>query len=341
MRKFTRNKFIMIILFVLSFNILAQKGNYEIINIIPSPTPDTRDLAYDGEYLWTGASLSNLLFKLSPVDGSIIKTIPTTIVKPYGLTFDGTYLWAADNVNKIIQQIDTSDGTVIKTFSTPAYIGESYPYGLAWDGTNLWHNDTKGPNINTSGDSTFYIDTNGDILAAYSAKGGYPTGLAFDGEFLWSSDNELNVINKIRVSDFNIVETIDAPGGNYPNGLTWDGQYLWVGNNDSDSLYQLDVSGGTPVEDETVLPNKFCLLQNYPNPFNPSTKISWQSAVSSRQTLKIYDALGNEVATLLDEFKQAGEYEIEFNAFSFPSGIYFYQIKAGDLVQTKKMILLK
>ena len=76
---------------------------------------------------------------------------------------------------------------------------------------------------------------------------------------------------------------------------------------------------------------EFHLYQNYPNPFNPSTKISWQSPVSSWQTLKVYDVLGNEVASLVDEFKPAGINEVNFDGSKFSSGIYFYQLKAGKL----------
>ena len=94
------------------------------------------------------------------------------------------------------------------------------------------------------------------------------------------------------------------------------------------------------VRDEVYL-NNFILLQNYPNPFNPTTKISWQSPIGSRQTLKIFDVLGIEIVTLVDKYKPAGKYEVEFNASSLPSGIYFYQLKSGSFVQTKKMILLK
>jgi hypothetical protein len=95
------------------------------------------------------------------------------------------------------------------------------------------------------------------------------------------------------------------------------------------------------VDEELPQPLVFQLKQNYPNPFNPNTKISWQSPVGSQQTLMIYDVLGNEVAILLDEYKPAGKYETEFNAASLPSGVYFYQLKAGSFIETKKMILLK
>ena len=89
------------------------------------------------------------------------------------------------------------------------------------------------------------------------------------------------------------------------------------------------------------IPTEFELLQNYPNPFNPSTKISWQSPVGSHQTLKIYDVLGTEVATLVDEYKEAGTYEVEFNAEGITSGIYFYKLQAGSFTSVKKMILIK
>jgi hypothetical protein len=96
------------------------------------------------------------------------------------------------------------------------------------------------------------------------------------------------------------------------------------------------------VEDEIAnIPSEFILHQNYPNPFNPSTKISWQSPVNSHQSLKIYDVLGNEVANLVNEYKPAGSYEVDFNASSLSSGIYFYKLQAGDFLQTKKMIFLK
>ena len=87
--------------------------------------------------------------------------------------------------------------------------------------------------------------------------------------------------------------------------------------------------------------NSFILYQNYPNPFNPGTKISWQLPVSSWQTLKVFDVLGNEVAILVDEYKPGGSYEVEWNATSLPSGIYFYQLQAGNFIEMKKMILLR
>ena len=96
------------------------------------------------------------------------------------------------------------------------------------------------------------------------------------------------------------------------------------------------------VEDaQNPIPTEYKLDQNYPNPFNPSTKISWQSPVSSKQTIKVFDVLGNEVATLVDEYKPAGMYNVQFTMNNLASGIYYYQLRAGDFVETKKMIYLK
>ncbi|HCY75473.1 MAG TPA: hypothetical protein DHV28_06090 [Ignavibacteriales bacterium] len=95
------------------------------------------------------------------------------------------------------------------------------------------------------------------------------------------------------------------------------------------------------VEDDYIVPIIFSLEQNYPNPFNPGTKISWQTPISGWQTLKVYDVLGNEVATLVNEFKTSGNFTTEFNASNLSSGIYFYQLRSGNFIATKKMTLLK
>ncbi|MDT3697621.1 MAG: LamG-like jellyroll fold domain-containing protein [Ignavibacterium sp.] len=117
------------------------------------------------------------------------------------------------------------------------------------------------------------------------------------------------------------------------------------GDGTPDTTYAPNVITG--IEDDQrnnniiSIPKEYSLSQNFPNPFNPSTKISWQSPVSGQQTLKVYDVLGNEIATLVNEYRNAGKYEIEFDGKNLASGIYFYQIKAGEFIDTKKMLLLK
>jgi len=121
------------------------------------------------------------------------------------------------------------------------------------------------------------------------------------------------------------------------NGLDY-GKYLY-------RLKQIDLDGSfnysNEVEVEIKSVTSFNLEQNYPNPFNPGTIISWQSPINGYQTLKVYDVLGNEVATLVDEYREAGSYQYEFNARDLSSGIYFYKLQIGDFVQTKKMILMQ
>ena len=110
---------------------------------------------------------------------------------------------------------------------------------------------------------------------------------------------------------------------------------------DSGTVLHTTNGGVSSVDDETTQPTEFILEQNYPNPFNPRTVISYQLPVCSEITLKVYDVLGNEIATLVNEEKPGGRYEVEFNASALPSGVYFYQLKASNYIETKKMLLLK
>ena len=102
-----------------------------------------------------------------------------------------------------------------------------------------------------------------------------------------------------------------------------------------------ELDGIVGVEDEETLPTEFALAQNYPNPFNPSTKIKYSVPQTSQLQIKVFDLLGNEIETLVNEEKPTGTYELNWNAANLPSGIYFYRLKAGDYINTKKMILIK
>ncbi len=89
------------------------------------------------------------------------------------------------------------------------------------------------------------------------------------------------------------------------------------------------------------VPKTYSLSQNYPNPFNPSTQIQFGLPKSGNVKLIVYDILGREVKTLVNEYRTAGTYQIAFDASSLASGVYFYKIEANDFVQTKKMLLVK
>jgi len=135
---------------------------------------------------------------------------------------------------------------------------------------------------------------------------------------------------------------------------------LATGDIDTDvrnsAIFALEKLGFTNIEDGENIPTKFSLSQYFPNPFNPVTTIKYtipnvtlSGVEGSRVTLKVYDILGSEVATLVNEEQGAGNYKVEFNAAqsaaadhpAMASGIYFYRLQAGDFVQTKKMILIK
>lgn len=119
----------------------------------------------------------------------------------------------------------------------------------------------------------------------------------------------------------------------------------YIVGNDNTLLKYGELTG---VEEEQETPGGFTLYQNYPNPFNPSTKIKYSipnvvcsEASQDKVILKVYDVLCKEVTTLVNEEKPSGEYEVEFNAEGLPSGVYFYQLRAGKFIKTKKMILLR
>jgi hypothetical protein len=111
---------------------------------------------------------------------------------------------------------------------------------------------------------------------------------------------------------------------------------------DGRTLYNYTITNTTTgVELTEQIPISYQLYQNYPNPFNPTTRIRYQVPERARVTLKVFDILGNEIVKLVDEEKETGIYEVEFNGSGLASGLYFYRIKADDYTDTRKAILVK
>ena len=136
---------------------------------------------------------------------------------------------------------------------------------------------------------------------------------------------------------------------NSPKEYSFTDKNLNTGNY-SYRLKQIDNDGKFEYSNSVFVeinnqPQEFALYQNYPNPFNPSTRIQYQVSSIAHVTLKVYDVLGNEISTLVNEEQPAGSYEVEFDASSgiqnLASGIYFYQLKAGGFNVSKKMLLLE
>jgi hypothetical protein len=119
--------------------------------------------------------------------------------------------------------------------------------------------------------------------------------------------------------------------------------YVDEGNNGTidDTLEIINQVTGVGEDQGSLLPTEYRLEHNYPNPFNNSTVIKYSIPKEGVVTLKIYNTIGEEVTTLINETKQPGNYEVTFSTEKLTSGVYFYRLQAGSFVQTRKMILLK
>jgi hypothetical protein len=158
---------------------------------------------------------------------------------------------------------------------------------------------------------------------------------------------EMPLINANGVIDFSVNTKLDTIL--LKDGFTFNYRIIAkdksiipeTSNSPDTGYYKCIWNGPTGIDDKTQFQLSFFLSQNYPNPFNPSTIISYQLPVSGDVTLKVYDVLGREAAVLVNEEKQPGVYEVEFDGSHLSSGIYFYTLEAGEFRDTKKLIFLK
>ncbi len=201
-------------------------------------------------------------------------------------------------------------------------------------------------NINHSNDGDLLIrlntPNNGTTLSQYNGQGGQNyTNTVFDDSATisikqgtppftgtYKPEGTLSTFNNQQMSGDWILRIFDINNGNQGNLLNWCIKFTYES--------QIGIK-----KISTEIPYKFKLYQNYPNPFNPSTIIRFQIKELRFVTLKIYDILGKEIAVLVNEVKQAGNYIVDFNASSLPSGIYFYKITSSDFSCVNKMMLLK
>jgi hypothetical protein len=164
----------------------------------------------------------------------------------------------------------------------------------------------------------------------------------------WNAGSWLNSIRRFFIyNEFNFIEYayceiwynnqwMNGDGDiffQYPNGFT-----IGLITNNVSAYYSNIVSID---ENENIGISDFSLSQNYPNPFNPSTIIEYKIPQSSLVEIKVYDVLGKEITTLVDEFKTEGIYEAQFTTNNLPSGVYIYRMNAGNFSETKKMILVR
>ena len=195
------------------------------------------------------------------------------------------------------------------------YFGTSDGVYRSTDAGNSWTKDVSGL---TDGALSLAINSNGSIFA-----GGYNST---------SRSNDLGQTWTPFTSGIFNCRIIDLTFGS--------GDILFAAA-EKMGIYRTTSAITSVDENNNQVLNSFILEQNYPNPFNPTTSIRYELGSRQFVQLKVFDLLGNEVATLVTEIKTAGNYEINFNASYLSSGVYFYKLTAGSLVETKKMILIK
>ncbi|QQS34904.1 MAG: choice-of-anchor J domain-containing protein [Ignavibacteriales bacterium] len=281
-----------------------------------------------------GGALWNLLTLPSAVGTSILYTVHFR---------DANYGAAAGSLGKVIYTMDggatwTLDNTSGSTI---------YGVRVASEGTNTTAAYTAGSLAYVHKNSVFTVPVE---LSSFTAN-----VLENTVVLNWSTASETNnhgfsVERKIKNSDWTNVAFIEGQGNTTSTtDYSFRDENLPVGVYEY-RLRQIDLDGtykyfNLSESVEIGSPDKFALEQNYPNPFNPSTKIKYSIAKASQVVLKIYNILGAEVYTLVNEFQEAGNYNREFSAvqdgLNLSSGVYFYRLDAGNFSETKKFILMK
>lgn len=293
-----------------------------------------------------------------------------------GGTPGGVFKSVNGGVNWVLTDIDTASTFILpienfKFFDTQtgyACGGFRDLAGCMWkttNGGNLWKISIVGPEplndlhinnisnvIAVGGDfeygSSIVRTTNSGLGWNYEVLGIF--GVATSLDFRTESEAWIAVGQNFVYSldSGNSWRTIFTPDSVRIEDLCFtDTSHGWAVGYDGSILKYYNPHSDISVNNQSKFPEDFILYQNYPNPFNPKTIIRYQLAFRSNVSLKVYDALGKEVAALINEKQNAGEYKVEFDArineqgIELPSGVYFYELKTGESVKTKAMILLK
>ena len=266
--------------------------------------------------------------------------------------------WSTSNIGLTSLTIFTLTVTDSETILAGSFEGDifrSTNNGSSWETINTLHNSTV-LSLYTATNNITFAGLNADFYNSMLKSS--DDGLSWEPVVSFPVLGKIVGINQNSIGDIFAASQYDGVYQSHDNGNSWlllsnegitnlriqtmnisvDG-YIYVGTWRG-SLFK-SIHSTTDVEHKNYLPNDISIKQNFPNPFNPSTRIKY--AIDGRRfvTLKVYDILGNEIATLINEEKSAGHYEVKFNGNGLPSGVYFYELKAGSFIQTKKMVLLK
>ncbi|HSD62450.1 MAG TPA: T9SS type A sorting domain-containing protein [Ignavibacteriaceae bacterium] len=250
-----------------------------------------------------------------------------------------------DNTNILYAASDVGVFYSLNNGGNWQYLGDSLPDAPVTD--IILHNPTRTLVTATYGRSFYSIDISNIVPVELTSF----TGKTLNGQVIlnWTTSTETNnrgfeIQRKIENSNWETIGFKEGRGTttkpqlySFADDNLQPGEYLY-------RLKQVDFDGNykcSEVVKIEISVSKFSLSQNYPNPFNPVTTIVYQIPDKESVTLKVYDALGNEVATLVNEEKPAGNYAIKFDANKLSSGVYFYKLKSGSFTATKKLILMK
>lgn len=277
-------------------------------------------------------------------------------------TTNGGVDWISQNNNYLIGSI-SSDIWRLVDFAdiNTGYFEASGTVNALCKTTNGgkdWYviNDTLSSKVLKAYDESIILGNSGcDTLGFiyYSFDGGQTWQKKRWGILSWGHDIEFipNNLSDVWLASENLCFSSDTgktwvmevEGGYFWDIVFTDENYGWLLG--SGVIYRTSNGGHggiVSVEEEiNSVPKSYSLKQNFPNPFNPTTKIKYSIPQSSQVQIKVYDVLGNEIETLVNEEKSVGTYELTWNAANLPSGVYFYQLKVGSFVQTKKMVLLR
>jgi hypothetical protein len=255
-------------------------------------------------------------------------------------------------------------GSVALTACASSYVFLSTDGGRNWTEQPRFSISTMDDVYMTDAANAWFVGNTGLVLNYYEPSN-IPVELASFTASVSGSDVTLNWITASEINNFGFEierRKFDEESATLTDwtkisfvegrGTTTEiSSYSYIDKNPERGIYnyrikQIDFDGTFKYYNlnESVnvsQPSNFELMQNYPNPFNPVTNIQYQIAEKQLVTLKIYDVIGNEIAVLINEVKDAGTYNVEFNADRFSSGVYYYTLKAGSFTSTKKMILLK
>ena len=261
---------------------------------------------------------------------------------------NGNLLWVAtydfpdnyaDRPSDIV--VDNSGNVYVTGSSLPVGVTNSEDYATVKynsDGIEQWVARYNGPGDEVDLAKSIALDNSNNIYVT-----GRSAGINSNPDYVTIKYNSngaeqwlVRYDGSVNLHDEALAVSLDSQGNVYVVGQSMDSDMNFAIRTIKYSQSPSDIQ---EINSET--PDGYSVQQNYPNPFNPSTTISWQSPTSSHQTLKIYDVLGNEVATLVDEYKSAGTYKVEFDATDLTSGVYIYQLIVGNYMQSRKMVVLK